>query len=64
MHDISKSIFDAMFWPLPIRENGLFIKVWTEIIEYTTIAIEKINSKSTENFPECLADLIDEFTSV
>ena len=47
-----------MVIPIPIFENPRFNEIWLDILEYTVINEERL--QTTDDFPLCLSALFDE----
>jgi len=48
---------DVCVVPIEITNNVKFTKIWTDIVEYSVI--EKELQSNPENFPLCLAGLLE-----
>lgn len=46
-----------MVIPIPIFENPMFNKIWVDIIEYTVINEERL--QTNDDFPLCLSALFE-----
>ena len=54
---MATSIFDSMCEPIVLQKSGKFIKIWADIIEYTSIAVEEVDND--ERFPYCMVGLLE-----
>ena len=57
MSDICKQILDIMVIPIPLFENPRFNEIWVDILEYTVIHEERL--QTTDDFPLCLSALFE-----
>lgn len=51
-----------MIVPIPIFENPRFNEIWLDILEYTVIHEERL--QTTDDFPLCLYALFDEWVMI
>ena len=57
LFSLSHDIFDCVLEPVLLWENHKFIRIWSDIVEYATIAVE--NRDNEENFPFCMSELAE-----